>query len=277
MKRNGAEIGELMRWIRGVLESSGLIAGTKLRRRLLLSGLNQNGLGLEIGPSHAPVAPKSEGFRVETLDYTDKNGLSQVYTKMGIDTSRIEEVDHVWKGERYADLVGGTERFDWILASHVFEHVPDLLGTLKQCREVLKPGGILSIALPDHRNSFDHNRSPSSLASVIDAHLRGDKRPTAGSVAEFYLRFSRKGGHESWYPWHCGKIVRAHPAQEARSRFARSLESEEYQDVHVWAFTPESFHSIITDLTALGMLGFEIVAPPDGRITEFFLQLRRRD
>ena len=280
MKRNGAKKGELMSWIRGlvrgVLESTGLIAGTELRPRLLLSGLNQNGLGLEIGPSHAPIAPKREGFRVETLDYTDKNGLIQVYTKMGIDTSRIEEVDHVWNGERYADLVGGAERFDWILASHVFEHVPDLLGTLKQCQEVLKPGGILSIALPDHRNSFDHDRNPSSLASVIDAHLRGDKRPTAGSVAEFYLRFSRKGGYEFWYPWHRGKIARAHPAQEARSRYARSLESEEYQDVHVWAFTSESFRKIVQDLSALEMLDFEIVAPPDSRITEFFLQLRKK-
>jgi len=259
-----------------LLERAGIIAGPERRRSILLSNLNLQGLGLEIGPSHAPIAPKAKGYRVETLDYTDKGGLIQLYTNMGIDVSLIEEVDHVWKGERYADLVGGAERFDWILASHVLEHVPDLLGTLKQCQEILKPGGILSIALPDHRNCFDHFRDPSSLASVIDAHLRRDTRPTPGSIAEFYLKFSRKGTYESWNPWHRGKILRVHPVREAQTRYARSLESEEYQDVHVWAFTAESFLRLVQDMSALELLEFEVVAPPDSRITEFFLQLRRR-
>jgi SAM-dependent methyltransferase len=259
-----------------ILEHLGFIAGPQVRKRLLLANLDLNGLGLEIGPSHLPVAPKSEGFHVEILDYTDREHLIEKYRQMGVDPFRIESVDHIWDGRRYSEVVGGSERYEWIIASHVLEHVPDLLGTLKQCREILKPGGILSIALPDHRYMFDRERSPSSLAAVIDANLRSDTRPTHGTVAEFNLRFTVKGSSDSWYPWYRGALARANPVEHALARFELSRTSEEYQDIHVWVFTAETFASIIADLCKLDMLDLEAVAPPERRIKEFFMQLRRR-
>ena len=266
----------LKKLARRALERLGWLAGPTERKSLLLSNLDLDGLGLELGPSHAPVAPKAEGFRVEVLDHANRERLVEKYGLLGVDTSRIEEVDHVWDGQRYAELVGGAERFEWILASHVLEHVPDLLGTLLQCQEILKPGGILSIALPDHRYIFDRERTPSSLAAVIDAHLREDMRPTPGTVAEFYLRFVKKGTSEAWYPWYPGVVHRSNTTEDALARFERSRVSEVYQDVHVWVFTKETFAGIVEDLGRLGLLDLEIVAPPAGRLIEFFLQLRRK-
>jgi len=43
--------------------------------------------------------------------------------------------------------------FDVITLNHVFEHVPDPSETMKELKRILKPGGILIIAVPNH-NSF---------------------------------------------------------------------------------------------------------------------------
>src|SRR5690606_31563971 len=41
------------------------------RNEKVLYGLNSRGKGLEIGPSHNPIAPKVDGFDVEILDHLD--------------------------------------------------------------------------------------------------------------------------------------------------------------------------------------------------------------
>src|SRR5690606_33473322 len=125
------------------------------RRAILLSMLDRDGRGLEIGPSHNPVAPKREGFRVEVVDHADRATLVGKYRGHGVDVDLIEDVDFVWSGESYAELTGKSSHYDWIIASHVIEHVPDLVGFVKACAEVLHDGGVLALAVPDKRFCFD--------------------------------------------------------------------------------------------------------------------------
>lgn len=235
------------------------------RNELIFQRINPRGHGLEIGPSHQPIAPKSAGYDVKILDYTDREGLIRKYTELGVDPSRIEDVDFVWRGESYTELVGGEGIFDWVIASHCMEHVPDMVGFLADCRKILKPGGVLVLALPDHRYIFDALRMPSSLAAVIDSHLRRDRNPTPGTVAEFNLLFSNRGGKEIWSRWSLDRFRRptlVRSPDEARKAMARRIESEEYVDVHVWCFTPDSFHAILGGLRDLGILdGWQWSAP----------------
>ena len=57
-----------------------------------------------------------------------------------VDVARIVNIDLVADGRPLAEVVGG-QRFDYIVASHVFEHVP------LQMRDLLSHGGFLSVAL----------------------------------------------------------------------------------------------------------------------------------
>jgi len=47
------------------------------------------------------------------------------------------------------DLVAGGERFHHIVMSHVIEHVPDPVGMLHQCLQLLEPGGRLWLETPN--------------------------------------------------------------------------------------------------------------------------------
>ena len=54
---------------------------------------------VELGPSHAPIAAKRDGWRVVVVDHAPREALVDKYEgHPGVDTSRIEEVDVVWAG-----------------------------------------------------------------------------------------------------------------------------------------------------------------------------------
>ena len=218
------------------------------RRQELLDGLKLDGIGLEIGPMHSPIAAGEPGLEVKTLDHLDQAGLVAKYAPTGVDVSKIQPVDYVWAGERYIDLVGD-QRFDWILASHVIEHVPDLVGFINQCAEILTPGGTLSLAVPDKRATFDFYRQPTGVGPIIDAHLNARRLSSPGLAAEFALNFSDPE------KWERGATVRrpvSHGPDVAR-RLLEQATRGEYVDIHAWVFTPNSFRVILEDLHALGL------------------------
>ena len=128
------------------------------REEIILAHIKRDGLGLEIGAGCSPIAPKKQGFRVHVLDHCDKEALIEKYRPHGIAVENIEEVDFVWDGRPYGELIGRRHVYDWIIASHVLEHTTDLIGFLNDCDSLLKEGGVLSLAVPDKRYSFDHFR-----------------------------------------------------------------------------------------------------------------------
>ena len=224
------------------------------RKSKILSIIDRNGKGLEIGPSHNPVAPKSEGFDVAVIDHLDKEGLKRKYSEHGLDVSRIEDVDYVWSGQRYSELVGGTQKFDWIIARHVVEHVPDLIGFLAQCEEILKPTGVLVLVVPDKRWCFDLLRPKAGLGPVIDAHLADRRMHSPGVVAEYFLSIVTLNGAIAWTQQVQDRSINfIHSAQDAESAMERTKKGE-YIDLHSWTFTPSSFRLLMHDLRTLGFL-----------------------
>jgi len=62
-----------------------------------------------------------------------------------------------------------TASFDFVLASHVVEHLANPLAALQAWARVLRPGGVLVLLLPHRQATFDHRRPVTELA-----HLRAD-------------------------------------------------------------------------------------------------------
>lgn len=85
------------------------------RHEKVMAGLKRDGPGLEIGPSHNPIAPKREGYNVHILDHLDQKALREKYAdhgQYGVIVDNIEEVDFVWQGQPLSKLIGKTGCYD---------------------------------------------------------------------------------------------------------------------------------------------------------------------
>jgi len=255
----------IRRLLRTVARNSG-------RTKWFHSRMDRARSGLEIGPCHNGIATKAGGWKVEIVDHLGQEDLRRKYAPHGMDVSRIEPVDHIWHGQPLPDLVAG-RRYGWVVASHVAEHVPDLVRFLSGCLAILEPGGVLLLALPDHRRCFDADRQPSALSQILEAWEERRSRPSPGMVAEHHLRAVKKGGRLSWPAWWPGTTERIHPDEEAAELWALSRSDDTYRDVHAWCFTPDAFVRLIADLRALGLVRARMVDPPSRRGQEFLVAL----
>jgi SAM-dependent methyltransferase len=213
------------------------------------------GKGLEIGPSHSPLMPKTGGFDVETFDYLDAEGLRSKYAAAGMDVSAIEEVDYVGDGRPLTEVIGDRHRYDWIVASHVLEHVPDLLGFLSDCETLLKPRGSLVLAIPDKRCCFDILRPVSTVGQVLQAHVDGRRRPPPGVIFDDIAYARKRNGRIGWNMGEQEPLEEVRPIEEAWQVFEQARRDNSYMDMHCWVFVPSSFRLVIKTLAAGGMTG----------------------
>ena len=124
------------------------------RARMLGSIALADSTGLEIGALHSPLVRRHES-QIRYVDYASTAVLRENFRHPG-DPADIVEVDIVWGGRTLRECLDAP--VDYILASHVIEHVPDLIGWLLELREALKPGKVLGLAIPDRRHTFDIRR-----------------------------------------------------------------------------------------------------------------------
>jgi predicted SAM-dependent methyltransferase len=240
--------------------------------------LNKKGLGLEIGPSHNPIAPKKKGFNVHILDHASATELRNKYQGHGVNLDNIEEVDFVWHGEVFQDLIGKTDCYDWIIASHVIEHVPNFISYLQQCEAMLKQDGVLSLVIPDKRYCFDYFSSTSTTGNLLDAYSEERVRPSHGQIFDHIANASKRNGNIAWSSDGLGGADElVHEFAEAQTHWARSIATTDYIDVHCWRFTPASFRLIISDLQGLGLIGLEIKGEFDTAGCEFYVTLGKAD
>lgn len=236
--------------------------------------VDTSGLCLEIGPSYNPLLPKSLGYNTVNVDHADASELRRKYASEGsVDVSKIEDVDYVWRGEPLSTLIG-TARFDLVVASHVIEHAPDMLGFLKESEKLLKPEGKLLLVVPDRRRCFDFFRPVSTTGAVLQAHLERRKRHSPGTAFDHIANLATLDmptGRE------CPKnFSLSHSAIAANKWFENASRSEEYLDFHAWVFTPSSFRLILSDLNAIGHLALREDSLWETPIVEFVTVLSRQ-
>ncbi len=246
------------------------------REEKVLSRIDKTKIGLEIGPSHAPLAPKRDGFNVHIIDHMNKEQLIQLYTAHKGNVDNIEEVDFVWSGQSYAALTGKTNYYNWVIASHLIEHTPDLISFLNQCEEVLRKDGIISLVVPDIRYHFDYFRPITGISKVIDAYLNKNTIQTAGTVAEFLLYLTKRGEHVAWAHGFKEEFSLTYNYTDAYNSMQRVIKDREYLDSHAWSFTPTSFRLMIQDLNDLGFISLKEVCffPTEG--CEFYITLGKK-
>lgn len=246
--------------------------------------------GLEIGPLASPRIDKARG-RVRYVDHASAAELRAKYatnSQMAPHLDAIVEVDYVLKdGTGLGATVGEDGPFDYVLASHVIEHIPDPVGWLRELAGVLVTGGIVSLVVPDKRFCFDLNRRLTDTADVVDAYLRGLKAPTYRQIYDFFANAVTIDGMVDTAAIWAGTAdyrgaVRQDVTDPDVDAYAKCLSSRDdgtFFDVHCHTFTPASLLQIYHALVRLDLVEFEIGCffPTEPDTLEFHLSLRKVD
>ena len=168
------------------------------------------GQGVEIGAlwRRAPVAA---GARVWYVDRLAAQDVARHYAEVGHAVPVNVVADAARLPFREASL-------DFIIASHVLEHLPFPLSGLRHWYALVKTGGHLLLRIPDKRYTFDRRRTRTSLQHL----LAEEARPA---------NFDRRAHFAEW-------LEKVEGQAKGTAEFTRSLEALIAKDYsihyHAW-------------------------------------------
>lgn len=252
------------------------------RMQELLKHVTRGQRGIEIGPYHNPIAPRRLAYQTIILDVFDTEELrrrAKVDPNIPSDTlPHIEDVDLQGSAGQIAELVKqqyGDERFDYVLSSHNLEHMPDPIRFFQGCEQVLKPGGVVTMAIPDRRYCFDFFRPITTTAEWLEAYHERRTKPTPTQVFQQGSLHSLLGGQIAWSQEATSLPTPGETLERSFSDWQTQTQGDApYHDAHCWTFTPASLELILTDLRHLGLLKLDLLEFQGPSGCEFYVHLR---
>lgn len=169
---------------------------------------------------------------------------------------------------------------DYVVASHVIEHSPDLVTWLNEIYSILKPSGSLRLAIPDRRYTFDYLRPESRIYDVLDAYIRRARAPLPRVILENHLLSCEVDVVEAWNgPLDSRTLRRYNSIENGLIAARRALQDGIYHDTHCWVFTPISLAELFVAMASIDCLKFRcdyfIETPVN--TNEFYLSMRPCD
>ena len=167
---------------------------------------------------HRPL-PTPHDARVLYVDRYGESDLRQHYPELaGVPLVPVGIIDN---GETLSTLV--ERSVDFVIANHFIEHTENPFGTLRNHLRVLRPGGVLYLAVPDKRRTFDKARNVTSLDHV----LRDFEEGPEWSRAEHFREWARD----------------VEQAGDVDARVVELMRADYSIHFHVW--TPEAFAALL--------------------------------
>jgi len=125
------------------------------------------GSGIEIGALNNPLEVKDA--KVLYVDYLEHEAL--IKSNPETRDAEIRKPDINADAEDLSVIESGSQ--DFVILSHVLEHLPNPLKALKEIHRVLRNGGIFYLSVPDKRFSFDNLREVTPLLHIVDDFKSG--------------------------------------------------------------------------------------------------------
>jgi SAM-dependent methyltransferase len=232
--------------------------------------------GIEVGPLDRPMVSKNEA-EIYYVDYASAEELTKTLSDPNVNIDEIVDVDFIWKDKPLADLLGHKVPVDYIIASHVVEHVPDLIGWLKEMHDALKDGGALILIVPDKRYTFDFHRRPSAFEEIRLAYAERRRRPGLRCIMDHIANVVKLDGDSIWDGRASTDDAPFHHDPSYLAIAAERYAAGHYIDTHCWVFTPWSFLDVLGRIDAKVGLGFDLqrFETTAASENEFCVQLRR--
>ena len=168
-----------------------------IARRALFSH-HLMGSGVELGPGHNPYPLDLPGIDVRYVDRWEPDANSELFPELG-EEAAFPRPDIIANLDR--DRLGALDdaSVDFVIASHVLEHLADPIGILDAIHRVLRPGGVLLILLPDRHRTFDQFRDPTDLDHLTVEHEAGITEVDDAHIEAFLLATAPRDMPRSQY------------------------------------------------------------------------------
>jgi len=231
---------------------------------------------LEIGPLDKPILDR-ELCDVSYVDVLDDKGLREKYeSNEFVVIDNICSVDIVLGEDRLSDRVKA-KSVDFIVASHVFEHLPNPIGFLEDCAAILTPEGVVSLALPDKRYSFDYARRETCFPDWIAAYAEDVRWPSAPQIADHMAHVRRVKPEQLWQGYY-GPFQLYHSQEELLRVLSDKLCNRALLDCHLWVFSDAGCLSLVDQANRFLDSPFRDIALIETEYgeMEFFLHLTKR-
>lgn len=231
--------------------------------------------GAEIGPLSRPIVKRAESD-IYYMDYCTTEELREKYaTVPDAHPDRIQDIDFVWTGQPLSVVLGDKAPLDYVVASHVIEHVPDLVGWLNHIHDALKVGGRLLLIVPDKRFTFDIYRR---LSSMEEVSLACEERRLIPGLRCILDHFANVVSADTWALWENYKLADDltyfHGAEYLDLAYDHFHQGK-YVDIHCWVFTPWSFLELMGKIVSRFGVNFELghFLTTQDHDLEFYVQL----
>jgi SAM-dependent methyltransferase len=132
---------------------------------------------------------------------------------------------------------------DYVIASHVLEHVANPVAALAEWYRVLRPGGIIYLLVPDRRYTWDRGRALTSVEHMLEDYRRCTPPSDATHIDDFV-------GDVDWAEW-C-PTVPADEVPEKKREVATILHANvargEEINIHFHTFEPANVRALLETL-----------------------------
>jgi SAM-dependent methyltransferase len=204
-----------------------LSARTRIADRYL------SGDGIEIGALHNPL-PVPRSARIRYVDRLPVSELRAHYPEL--EQEPLVQVDILDDGERLGTIADSS--LDFVVANHFLEHTQNPVGTLLNAFRVLRPGGVLYLAVPDKRHTFDRDRPVTPFDHLLRDFHEGPQ-------------VSRRDHFEEW-----ARLVERVPEDEVPRRAEQLMDQNYSIHYHVW--TQREMRELLTAIRDRVDLDFDV-------------------
>lgn len=201
------------------------------------------GNGIEVGALHNPL--DISGLAISRISYVDRlpeNELIAFYPEL--EGQPLVHVDIVDDGEVLATIPDGS--LDFIIGNHFLEHTRNPIGTIEHWLTKLAPNGILFLAIPDQRFTFDVHRPPTLLEHMVEDYRCSPRQ-------------RKKRDHQHFWEWSAYVNEMTGDAADARTAY---LEGIDYS-IHFHTFRLQSFLKMLRYMEDKLHIPFELKACAD--------------
>jgi SAM-dependent methyltransferase len=192
-----------------------------------------SGNGIEIGALHTPLKTPKE-TRVKYLDRLPVAELRAQYPELA--EYNLIEPDIIADGELLNGVVDASQ--DFVIANHFIEHCQNPLLALSNMFRVLKDNGILYLAVPDKRYTFDIDRPVTPLNHLLRDFNEGPE-------------WSRRQHFEEWT-----RLVDKVSEVEVDKHVSALMEKDYSIHFHVW--TQKDLLELVSALRENLNLSFDV-------------------